>query len=93
MRLKLNDYYIGQVRDGQNRYKIEESIKMMDQDHELVIYKDDVITYFYSIPKNKLTSFGYDLLEFFYSDNYDYTDEQLKEFKESYPSIFNNETV
>ena len=88
MKAKLSDFYIGEVRDGQNRYKVDEAISQMEIDSELIAYKDDVTTYYYSIPTLLLPTVKDNFLQIFYSDNYDYCEEQLDDFKENYPSIF-----
>lgn len=88
MKNKLNNFYIGEVRDGQNRYKVDEKISLMEKDCDLIVYKDDVTTYYYSVPRSLLTTVKDNLLEIFYADNYDYGEEHLKDFKENYPSIF-----
>ena len=84
---KLSDYFVLEVRDGKS-YDLESYTSEMCSSEELVIYRHDVWTYFYIVPKSKLKKVGYDLLEFFYEDNYDYTDEQLADFKNEYPNIF-----
>ena len=93
MKNHLSNFYIGKVRDGQNRYKIEEAISLMEEDCHLIVYKDDVTTYYYSIPERLLTTVKDNFLEIFYEDNYDYSEEHLKEFKENYPSIFKAKEV
>ncbi len=44
MKNHLNNFYIGEVRDGQNRHKVDEAISLMEEDCDLIVYKDDVTT-------------------------------------------------
>ena len=84
----LADYCIATVRDGQSTYKKDEAINNMDINDVLIVYKDDVWSYYYAVPLNLEKKAGEKLLEFFYSDNYDYSDEKLQDFKSLYPNIF-----
>ena len=89
-KFQLADYIIAQVRDGQAEYNKDEAIKKMEKDYLLVFYRHDVYSYFYSVPSLYKNQIANELLEFFYSDNHDYTEEKLNDFKESYPCFFKN---
>jgi hypothetical protein len=84
---KLAYYLVLEVRHGQS-YDLEIYTQKMCSSEELIVYRDDVWTYYYIVPKSKLKNAGLELLEFFYQDNHDYTDEQLIDFKSEYPNIF-----
>jgi hypothetical protein len=88
MKFKLGDYCIASIRDGQSEHKKDEAIENMDANEILIVYRHDVYTHYYAVPFSKKEFVGNQLLEFFYDDNYDYTDEQLKDFKELYPQFF-----
>lgn len=87
-KFELADYIIAQLRDGQSKYDKDKAITEMDKDYIFVYYRHDVYSYFYSVPPMYKNEIANELLEFFYSDNYDYNDQKLLEFKESYPEFF-----
>ena len=84
---KLAYYLVLEVRDGKD-YDLEIHTQKMCSSEELIVYRNDVWTYYYIVPKSKLKNDGLELLEFFYQDNHDYTDEKLIDFKGEYPNIF-----
>jgi len=87
-KFKLCDYSIAVVRDGQSEYHKDQRLIEIESDRVLVVYRHDVYTYYYSVPVSKINLVGNELLEFFYKDNYDYSDEDLIEFKCKYQEFF-----
>ena len=68
-----SNYFVSQVRDGQgvkefivNR-ELGELIES-DPDSEVRVYKYDVYTYYYFVPKNLKKEFDAFLIECFYTD-------------------------
>jgi hypothetical protein len=88
---EIGNYCIASVRDGQSEHKKDKALEERDINTILVIYRHDVYTYYYAIPKSFKKNIPNSLLNFFYDDNYDYTDEQLNDFKMSYSEYFNEE--
>lgn len=85
----LNEYYIGKVRDGASQsFELREAIKESKDDEILVVYREDVHTYYYLVPARHKDQIGGELLELFYSDNYDYTDEMRQDFIENNSQFF-----
>jgi hypothetical protein len=86
---RLSNYAIAKVRDGQSQHEKDKALINMPPDNELVVYRHDVYTYYFSVPCVLMNKVGFELLEFFYQDNYDYSDEKLNNFKEEYKKYFN----
>jgi hypothetical protein len=86
--IDLSNYLIAELRDGSNPYKKDQAIENMDINTILVVYRDDVYTYYYSVPLKLKNKVGFALLEFFYQDNHDYSDEKLQDFKDEYSEFF-----
>lgn len=88
MRFKLNDYFIAKVRDGESERKKNAALSNVSSDDLVVVYNHDVYTYYYAVPVANKSEIGGEILELFYKDNYDYSDEQLEDFKIKYSEFF-----
>lgn len=87
----LPKYCIGKIREGHSEFNINKALHEMELDHHLVIYRDDVYTYYFSVPNSIKNEIGHELLEFFYRDNYDYSEEMKQDFINQYPEYFEKE--
>lgn len=87
-KFELWPYHLCDVRDGASNYEINKLKSEMKEDEMLIIYKHDVTTHYYAVPKHLKNKIGTELLEFFYKDNFDYTDDDLRSFKSDYPDLF-----
>jgi len=88
MKKELSDYFLVKVRQGESNYKKDKLLSQVAEFNEVVIYEHDVYKYYYAVPYYAKDIIATGLLEFFYNDNYEYTDEQLKDFKEEYKEYF-----
>lgn len=90
---KLNDYYLTSVRDGNTEFNKNKLVSELSVNDVLVVYKDDVTTYYYAVPSNLKAQIGSELLELFYADNCDYTNDALTDFKDNHSEYFKKSEV